>query len=84
MSALGRAAGPSSAMPPPPAPVGKGAILEREANALSSCFKASASSIVFEYYISFRTECSRQDRSDLCLPRRRTQTVSKEPNPALT
>ncbi|KAF8139836.1 hypothetical protein EV363DRAFT_1205844, partial [Boletus edulis] len=29
-------------MPPPPAPAGKAVMLEREANALSSCFKASA------------------------------------------
>lgn len=46
--ALGRAVAPSVALPPPPAPADKGTMLEREANALSSCFKASASSIVFE------------------------------------
>lgn len=46
--ALGREADPPGAMPPPPAPAGKAPMLEREANALSSCFKASASSAVFE------------------------------------
>ncbi|KAH0838664.1 hypothetical protein J3R83DRAFT_6991 [Lanmaoa asiatica] len=45
MATLGRTAGQSGAMPPPPVPAGKGAMLEREANALSSCFKASASFI---------------------------------------
>lgn len=50
MAAPGRQVGPSGTMPPPPAPAGKVAMLEREANALSSCFKASAGSITFECY----------------------------------
>lgn len=68
MGTLGRVAGPSGTMPPPPAPAGKSAALEREANALSSCFKASTSSTVFEWYSSFRIERGRKDWSDLWLP----------------
>ncbi|KAF8557394.1 hypothetical protein OG21DRAFT_1482268 [Imleria badia] len=69
MAAPARPAGPSGAMPPPPAPAGKAAILEREANALSSCFKA---------------KCGGKDWSDLFLPCRRTQTYAPHPPRTLT
>ena len=76
-NALGRVAGPSSAMPPPPVPAAKSVTLEREALALSSCFKASVRSIVCQLCISSRVECSCQNWPDLFLPRRCTQIVRR-------
>lgn len=74
--------GPSAgSMPPPPPPAGKEAMLEREAKVLSSCFKASMSSVLLERYVSSTTDRGRKDWPGLCLPRRRTQTVSKHNYP---